>query len=120
MVGLQLFADGGKVRQEAGLAGSGNQDEAFWKQPLLALLIPFSGQRPTHAGLRRSLQVLMDSALRNRAGTRDLPLFEPHGMEPENRQELPHVLSLSGGSGATSTSSEGAFAAPPASAFKVS
>jgi hypothetical protein len=29
--------------------------------------------------------------LRDRAATRDLPLFEPHGMEPENFLELPHT-----------------------------
>jgi hypothetical protein len=89
-VGLQLFADGGEVRQ-GGLAGLRAGTRLSGKSLFSLLLIPFSGQRPTHAGLRRSLQVLMDSALRDRAATRDLPLFEPHGLEPENFLELPHT-----------------------------
>jgi hypothetical protein len=61
-LGLQLLADGGKVRL-GGLtclrAWPGLSGESAFQ----LLLTPFRGQRPTHAGLRRSFQVFMDGAL---------------------------------------------------------
>jgi len=69
-VGLQLSADGGKIRLGRltrlrawpGLSG---------KSAFQLRLIPFRGQRPVHAGLRRSFQVFMDGTLSNRAAPRD-------------------------------------------------
>ena len=104
-VGLQLPADGGEVRLGRltrlrawpGLSG---------KSAFQLLLIPFRGQWPAHAGLRRSFQVFMDGALSNRAAARDLPLGEPQGMEPNNFFELTHTEPFLR-QWITSTSSEG-------------
>jgi hypothetical protein len=90
VMGLQLLADRGEVRQ-VGLAPPLGGPRRTADHRLQPPIIPIGRQRPAYAGGRGCFQIPMNCALGNSTTASNLLLFQPQRRKAKNFFELTHA-----------------------------